>query len=128
MAYGTYDLLALTVTPQVFNTLSTIPFVMPVNPGTIPPIIPSITWLQVTAAVDQHKRQKTIFYEVQATNSILKSILLNVWDDIYFSALKNQYIGYNNVTILQLLTHLYDNYGDVNDQIFEDNDKEIKYP
>ena len=43
MAYGTYDLLALTVTPQVFNTLSTIPFVMPVNPGTIPPIIPSIT-------------------------------------------------------------------------------------
>jgi len=56
----------------------------------------------------------------------LKSLLISAIDDLYIHALKDKYIGYANVTMLQILTHLYPNYAKITPINLEENDNRMK--
>ena len=85
---GFLGLLWLTVTNAVFNTLSLIPFIPPLNPGSIPVIPAASTQFQITALTDTHKREVAIFQESNNTNKALKQQRLGAVDDMFARALK----------------------------------------
>ena len=119
---GLLGLLWLTVTDAVFNTLSLIPFIPPLNPGPIPIIPAGATQFQITALTDTHKRETVIFQEFNNTDKALKQQLLGAVDDMFTRALKNRYIGYANVTTKQLLAHLFSTYGNITSGDLRQND------
>ena len=104
---GQLGLLALTVSPAVFNTLSAVAFVHPVNPGTNP-VIP----LGATTHVTSHltcvfATQKAIFREHHATDNALKQQVIACVDGMYLQTLSHRVTGFANVTTRQFLVHLY---------------------
>ena len=56
----------------------------------------------------------------------LKNQLLSDVDDIYVRALRDRHVGYMNQTIRNLLTHLFDNYGNITQLELEDNDTKMR--
>ena len=54
-------------------------------------------------------------------NRVLKKLLLGAVDDMFINGLKHRHVGYSNVTTLQILTHLYDNYANIVDFNLIDN-------
>ena len=111
---GLLGLLWLTVSDQVYNTLSALPFVPPPNPGPVPIIPANATGVIVTALTDTHNREAKLFHEFNNTDKALKQLLLGAVDDMFTRALKNRYIGYANVTTKALLAHLFTTYGTIN--------------
>ena len=112
---GRLGLLYLTVTPEVYNTLSNVPFNPPTNPGPLPTYPDGATQHQILAANKAHELQVQLFKQYDACDRALKQLLLGAVDDIFVNALSNTHIGYANTTTLQLITHLYDNYGKITD-------------
>ena len=60
--------------------------------------------------VRYHKEELRLFRQVVATDLTLKSQLIDVFDEIYFRILCDRHTGFNNVTYLQIITHLYNHY------------------
>ena len=58
----------------------------------------------------------------------LKNLLTNVWDKKYIAALHDNYIGYNNQTIQNILSYLYQNYGNLNETDLEEAEKVLNTP
>ena len=68
---GQLGLLALTVSPAIFNTLSAVAFVHPVNPGTNPVIPPGATAHVTSHLTRVFTTQKALFKEYHATDNVL---------------------------------------------------------
>jgi len=77
---GQLGLLALTVSPTVFNTLSAVAFVHPVNPGTNPVIPPGATTHVTSHLTRVFATQKAIFREYHATDNALKQQVIGCVD------------------------------------------------
>jgi len=71
-------------------------------------------------------RATALYKEYNDTDKALKSLLISAVDDSYIRALKDKYIGYANVIMLQMLTHLYANYAKITPTNLEENDKCMK--
>ena len=83
---GQLGLLALTVSPAVFNTLSAVAFVHPVNPGTNPVIPPGATTHVTSHLTRVFATQKAIFREYHATDNALKQQVIGCVDGMYLRA------------------------------------------
>ena len=103
---GKLGLLFLTVKPAVYNTQSTVPFNPPTNPGQNPTIAAELTGPQISEIRRQHKELVEEFNQYLQTDRALKSILIAAVDEAYIRSLRDKYIGYANVTTLDMLTHL----------------------
>ena len=57
---------------------------------------------------------------------MLKNQLLSALDDIYVCALKDRHVRYMNQSICTVLTHLFDNYGNITPLELEDNDTKMR--
>ena len=90
---GTLGLLWLTVSDAVFNTLSLIAFVPPLNPGPIPIIPDGSTAPQINAITATHKREANFFQEYNNADKALKQQLLGAVDDMFTRALKIDTLG-----------------------------------
>lgn len=123
---GLLGLLHLTVTPATYDTLSQVPFVVPVNPGPLPQFNARATSREVAAARAQHEENLRVFREYHNTDKALKSLLINAVDDMYIKALKNRITGYAQVTTRQILDHLYLNYGKLTPQDLQVIDTQMK--
>jgi len=123
---GRLGLLYLTVTPAVYNTQSNIPFMPPTNLGPTLMIPNNAISHQINEINCQFNRATELYKEYNDTNKALKSFLISAVDDLYIRALKDKYIGYANVTTLQMLTHLYANYAKITLTNLEENDKRMK--
>jgi hypothetical protein len=125
---GAHGLLALTIDPAVYNTISPIPFVPPANPG-INPLIPALsTNAIITELTRQHATSLKTWQEYQSTDKALKQQLLAAIDSIYYRSLRNRITGYANVATLTILRHLYDTYGNISPTDLIDNDTRMKAP
>jgi regulator of replication initiation timing len=123
---GAHGLLALTINPAVFNTLSAVAFVVPVNPGAQPVIPAGATNHQINAIQNQHKENHRIWKEYLATDKALKQMLLAAVNEMYYRSLRNRITGYANVSTLAILTHLYTTYGNINPTDLIENDSRMK--
>ena len=65
----------------------------------------------MTEVVRQHKEDLRVFRLVANTGLALKSQLIDTFDASYFRGLRNRHTGFFGVSYLQVVAHLYNNYG-----------------
>jgi hypothetical protein len=123
---GQLGLLALTVSPAIFNTLSTVAFVPPANPGTTPTIPGGSTGAQTQAVIRQHTTDDKIFQEYLACDNALKQQIISCVNSMYLRTLSHRITGFANVTTRQMLTHLYTTYGRLTPSDLQANDARMK--
>jgi hypothetical protein len=125
---GAHGLLALTIDPAIYNTISPDPFVPPANPSANPVLPDNSTVAFIAELTRQHAASLRIWKEYLSTDKTLKQQLLAAIDDIYYRSLRNRITGYANVTTLTILRHLYDSYGNISPTDLIDNDTRMKAP
>ena len=104
---GTLGLIYLTLLPTVYATLSATLFVPSHNPGATA-TIPSIATTSQTSSIRQaHDESQEVFKEYDNTGKALKKLLISAVNDILLRTIRARYVGYANITTLQILTHLY---------------------
>ena len=121
-------LLSLTVTADVYATVSTIAFVVPANLGPQPAIPPVATGSQISELVRQHKELLQIWKEHLNMDKALHQQLLVIFDNMYLKSLRNRMTGFANVTTMQLIQHLYTTYQYITPGDLTDNNKRIQAP
>ena len=123
---GTLGLLFLTVSPDVYATLSTIMFVPPINPGPEPNIPTSATGATIAELRYHHAEATKIFTEYENTDKVLRQILLVSTDELYVWSLRHKYIGYGKITTRALIDHIYATYANISASALQDNDKRLR--
>ena len=123
---GQLGLLPLTVSPAVYNTLSAIPFIAPVNPGTTPNIPAGTTAAVASRLVRQFSYDTKIFREYNATDHALKQQIIGCINRIYLRTLSHPVTGFANITTRHMLQHLYRSYGRINPAALLANDSTMK--
>ena len=84
---GTLVLLQLTVSPAVYNTLSAIPFIVPINPGSVPIIPANSTGAQITELCYDFDTAAALFNKYDRTDKALRKILLSTVDEMFIRSL-----------------------------------------
>ena len=67
----TLNLLQLTVSPAVYNTLFAIPFIVPVNPGSVPIVPANCTDVKITKLCYDFDTASALFNEYDRTDKAL---------------------------------------------------------
>ena len=149
----TLGALALVIPDAEFTTVNGgTPFVIPNNPGTAPtnPVPPTrqstttrtggttidpahtaaIAMLPYTGpeALRQYNERLQEFRRHRAATVALKNLIINAVDDQYISAKKHPITQYAQVTPLELLTHLWDTYGTIDEADNRANEERMKEP
>jgi len=125
---GTLGYLYLTVTDEVYNTLSDVPFMEPANPGMLPDIPRNTSTRQATNLQRAFNENRRRFNEYNTTVKALKQQILTAVNDIYIIALKHPISAYSAVTTKQLLAHLlYERYENLTPQDLKYNNNKISF-
>ncbi len=123
---GLLGLLALTVSDAVYNTLSAVAFVAPINPGATA-VIPVNATADETANLRYiHTEATKRFKEVHAADKALKQQIIGAVENLYIRTLNHRITGFANVTTRQMLVHLYTTYGRLSPADIQDNDTAMK--
>ena len=122
---GKLGLLALTVQLDVLDTLSSVKFEPPTNPGPHPTIPNTSTASQITNIRRLHKEQFDEYLQYDQVDKALKSLLISAVDEACIRCLRHRHVGYAQVTTLQLITHLYDTYGRITPNALKENDQRL---
>ena len=126
---GTLGYLILTATPVVYASVSTLNFVRPINPGPtaiIPNPAPAAAVIgQLTR---EHAENHRVFLEYATTDAACKKVIMSLIPDVFYRTLKHNHTGYATVTSLEILSHLWSEYGQLSDFEFQQNDLKIKTP
>ena len=125
---GQFGLIYLTLKPQVYATLSTVPFVPPANPGQNPNIPLGATGPQIAEYRRAHKEAVEEFNRYMNTDKALKSQLIAAVDEPYICVKRHKYVGYANVSTKELLTHLYDSYAKITSADLRNNKTRMNQP
>ena len=125
---GGHGLLVLTVSANTYRTIAGKRFQHLVYPSALPAIHPNQTGPQISKIVWQHKENLRFWREYNATGLTLIQTLLASFEEVYFKGLRNGHVGYQNSTFLQMIQHLYTNYGVITPTDLEDNDIHMRKP
>jgi hypothetical protein len=98
-----------------------VPFDKPVNPPTVPAHKDKATKAEIAEDNRQHKALRIEFVLWHNVDAMLRNLLIAAVPGIFVAAKKNSVTGFGNVTCLELLTHLHDNYRKIMEQELEDN-------
>jgi hypothetical protein len=141
----TLGYLALTRQPADYLTASSgVAFTVPINPGPAPaqPTLAadevatrSIRERQITMlpfssveAVRHYNAQKHEYQQYIAVQTALKNIILNSVAPQYINALRHELTDFALVTPLQLMTHLWTHYGQIDQSSLTENETRMKQP
>jgi hypothetical protein len=125
---GNNGYLGIVVSDAVYATIHATPFDLPDNPGPTPVIPGGASAAVVGELVRQHTENLREWREFTNVRQALKKQLMDAIEPIYLRALKNQHVGFNNVTLLQMLTHLFTNYGRLEPQDLVHNANKLNTP
>ena len=78
-----------------------------------------------SAIIRRHTEDTRQWREFKTVSTALKNQLLSAVEDIYVRALRDRHVGYMNQSIRNLLTHLFDKYGNITQLKVEDNDTKM---
>ena len=123
---GLLSLLFLTISPAMYDTLSEITFVPPVNSEATAIISPDVSGLNAATLSHFHQIELDLFNEYSKTDKALKQILLRTVDELYICSLRNKYVGYQSHTTRDILNHKYTTYKKISSTDLCNNDKAMK--
>ena len=125
---GTLGLLQLTLPPTVYNNLSSISFIVPVNPGSVPIIQANSTGGQITELCYTFYTASVLFNEYYSTNKALQKILFSTVNKMFILSLQHKYVGYGLTTTRTIVDHLYVTYTNISSADIQDNDAVFRTP
>ena len=81
---------------------------------------------QINEEGRQRKESVRMWRELQATEKMLKNILLNSFEEIYFKGKRNRHTGYSTISVIEMIKYLYGNYGVITPDELEENNKRMR--
>ena len=125
---GTLGHLWLTLKPDIYNTLSAVPFRPPENPGPQPEIPERATAPQIASIRFDFEANQRIFQKYTNVEQAVKSQLIASVDEVFIQSLRNKYVGYGNHTTKDILAYLYTSYAKITPSSLDANDKTMREP
>ena len=110
---GNHDYVGLILSPAAYTTIAATPFIEPVYPGQHPNVPAGTNAANTSTILHCHTEDLRQWRDFKNVNTALKNQLLSALDDIYVHALKDRHVGYMNESIRTILSHLFDNYGNI---------------
>ena len=123
---GNHGYLGLILSPATYATISPTAFIEPTSPGQHPAIPDGTNAANTSAIIRRHTEDTQQWRELKNVSTALKNQLLSAVEDIYVRALRDHHVGYINQSIRNLLTHLFENYGNITQLELEDNDIKMR--
>ena len=118
--------IGLVIPQQEFNRINAnSDFVDPVNPGMAPTHATGATAAQISETVRQHELTHNEFTTFTHTRIQLRNMIITNVEDKYICALANDITSYNQVSPLQLLTHLWTTYGQITEADLSTNESRM---
>jgi hypothetical protein len=117
---GIHGHLALTMTPTEYLAVAGVAFVAPVNP-TSAPVLDSKSKIQTSENVRLHELAKREFRQYHDVDKALRKQLIEATPATYLQDLRDPNLGYANTTCLQLITHLRETYGAIEQEELDSN-------
>ena len=102
------------------------PFTKSTKPGISPTIPTGATRPQISEIVRQHTQNLRIWCETTRTDQALQQQIITVFDEEYLLGLRDPHTGFVGITTLNMLQHLYDNYGVISAVDLADNDDKLR--
>ena len=122
---GYFGLLGLIIPPRTYETLMGSPFVKHTNPETHP-IYPTDLLVETAAEIlRQHKVNQGEFHTMQNTDLALTKKMISTFDSLYIIGTERIHIKFLWVPSIDIIQHLYNNYGTLNQVDIDDNDKKM---
>ena len=122
---GNHGYLGLILSPATYATISPTAFIEPAYPGQHPAIPAGTNAANTSAIIRCHTEDTRQWHEFEKVSTALKNQLLSAVKDIYVRALRDRHVGYMNQSIRNLLTHLFENYGNITQLELEDKDTKM---
>ena len=113
---GNHGLLALVLNAADYTQLTNAVWIEPIHPGQRPVIPVGSTRVVQENILSQYKNENEEWKLVSDVRHAIKKQLLEAVEDEYLEDLKDQDTGYANVTPLEMIEHLYTDYGDMTEQ------------
>ena len=123
---GAHGHLALTISPAVYATLSNTFFTPPALPPAV--VTAGHSGSQIAELNRVYDKEKAEFHSYVNLQNALKKQLIAAIEPLYLQALREPYVGFANVTVYDMLHHLYNTYADISADDLEENDKRLKEP
>ena len=123
---GNHGYLGLNLSPATYATISPTAFIEPAYPGQHPAITGGTSAANTSAIIRRHTEDTRQWRKFKNVSTALKNQLLSAVEDIYVRALRDRHVGYMNQSIRNLLTHLFENYGNITQLELEDNDTKMR--
>lgn len=105
--------LALITPGNTYFVLTGAIFQPPNDPGPLPQIPVGATATQIGYLEQTNKEDKILYQEYIAVGNLLKQQLISAIDETYLRRLRHNIFGYINITILQMMTYLFENYRNI---------------
>ena len=118
---GNHGYLGLILSPATYATISVTAFI----DGQHPAIPAGTSAANTSGIIRRHTEDTRQWHEFKNVSTALKNQLLCAVEDIYVRALCDRHIGYMNQSIRNLLTHLFENNGNITQLELEDNDTKM---
>ena len=109
---GNHGLLTLCIPAPRYLLIAGVPFEAPLNPAPAPDHHDR-NGPQIVEANRLHTEERLLFRTYMDTDQALCNLIIAATPDIYLSALDDDELGFTNVTCLQMMTHLWTNYGTI---------------
>ena len=124
----TYGHLVLTVIPSTYASYGANAFTSPVNPGLNPTYEATATSDTIRETNHRHIICRVHYETYHIADKVLRKILLDAVPEIYLEAIKYNTLGFGRCTALDILDHLWDTYGVIDDNQLSVNLEVIKNP
>jgi hypothetical protein len=110
---GGHGYLGLILSADDYNNAVGQPFNLPVAPPLQPNHPAGATAAQIAEANRQHAENVREWREYNNIQAALRKQLFNAVEDVYVSAIKSPLTGYNNLSVHDILKHLFTSYGKI---------------
>ena len=122
---GHFRLLGLVIQPKIYENITGSPFIKHTNPGTRPSYTTGILVEMAAKILCQHKVNQVSFQTMHNTNLALTKQIISAFGGLYLKGSKRRHVKLLKLPFLDIIQHLYENYGTINQVGIDDNDNEM---
>jgi hypothetical protein len=126
---GNHGYLGMVVAAAIYSTI--VPaqaFTIPAQPPTLPLIAPGATAALTAETVRRHTEQLRIWHEYTNMHNALKKQLQHAVPSLYLRALRHAHSGFMNISLREILAHLFTAYGRITPHDLSNNNKQFQEP
>jgi hypothetical protein len=125
---GARGYLGYVLAPNVYATIDPTAWIDPVNPGVHPVFPANATAAQINVITRAHDEDMREWNEFNNLKQALMKLVTDSIDPIFVSAIKDQHVEFNDVSMQDMLEFLFTQYGDITSKELAKNGKKMLEP